>query len=146
MRLERIQFGSITVIHDAYNANPGSIAAGLSALADMPTADGGRRVAVLADMLELGEMARDLHVEAGERLARLGRIDCLIAVGPNARYLADAAQAAAPDLAIERFADSREAAAAVDRLLRPGDTVLLKGSRGMQMERLLGPIENLSGQ
>lgn len=141
MRLQRLEYGSVTVINDAYNANPASIAAGLRTLADMPTAAAGRRVAILADMLELGPHTKDLHEQAGHLLASLGKIECLVAVGPHTQHLADAALAVAPKLAVYRFGDSDAAAKAVARLLRTGDTVLLKGSRGMQLEKLLAPME-----
>lgn len=139
MRLQRIQYGPVTIINDAYNANPASIAAGLRTLADMPT--DGRRVAILADMLELGPLSKDLHEQAGQLLASLGKVDLLVAVGAGTQHLADAALSAAPKLAVQRFADAEGAAKAVVRLLRPGDTVLLKGSRGMQLEKLLTPLE-----
>ena len=115
MRLEKLRFGPITVINDAYNANPASLAAGLRTLAEMPVPAGGRRVAVLADMLELGSFARDLHEQAGRQLASLGQIDFLVAVGTHMQHLADAALAAAPKLAVQRFDNSELAAKAVAR-------------------------------
>lgn len=141
MRLQKLQYGPITIINDAYNANLSSVAAGLRTLADMPIGSPGRRVAVLADMLELGKHSKDLHEQAGRLLASLNAIDLLVAVGPDAQHLADAAQAAAPTLAVQRFSDADQAAKAATRLLKPGDTVLLKGSRGMQLEKMLGPME-----
>ncbi len=145
MRLQRSRYGEVTVINDAYNANPASMAAALSTLADMAPPAGGRRVAVLADMLELGEQSRGLHERAGAGLARLGCIDCLVAVGPNAQHLADAAAAGDGRLAVHRFGDAEAAAKGIGKLLRSGDLALLKGSRGMHLEKVLGPIQQAFG-
>jgi UDP-N-acetylmuramoyl-tripeptide--D-alanyl-D-alanine ligase len=143
MRLQRLVCGRLTVLNDAYNANPTSVAAALRTLADMGVAPAGRRVAVLADMLELGPQSQDLHAETGRLLARMGCIDCLVAVGPQARHLADAAVAETPKLTAHRFGDVAEAAARIRELLRPGDVVLLKGSRGMRLEQLIAAINKL---
>lgn len=141
MRLQKLQYGRLTVINDAYNANAASVAAGLWTLADMPVANGGRRVAVLADMLELGSHSEELHRQTGRLLAELGQIQGLVAVGPQAQLLADEAAARASGLAVQRFAGTDEAVKGIARIVRPDDTVLLKGSRGMQLEKLLGPLE-----
>lgn len=152
MRLQRLHYGSVTVINDAYNANPASMAAGLRTLADMQVAAEGRRVAVLADMLELGEQSREFHEQAGRTLAALGGIGCLVAVGPQTQHLADGAAAAQngagsnATLAIHRFADAEQAAREIAKVLQPGDTVLLKGSRGMHLEKLLPAIEKAFGR
>ncbi len=141
MRLQRIVCGGVTVLNDAYNANPASMAAALRTLADTTVGPAGRRVAVLADMLELGPLSQDLHADAGRLLTRLGCIDCLVAVGSQAGHLADAAVAEAPGLAVHRFEDASRAAGRIAGLLRPGDVVLLKGSRGMRLEQLVKAIE-----
>jgi UDP-N-acetylmuramoyl-tripeptide--D-alanyl-D-alanine ligase len=146
MRFQRFQYGSVTIINDAYNANPASMAAALRTLADIPASPGGRRVAVLADMLELGEQSTDLHRQTGQLLARLGVVDCLIAVGPQSKHLADAAAAEAPGLEVHRAMDAPHAAARIARLIRAGDLVLLKGSRGMHLEGVLPAIQRAFGE
>jgi UDP-N-acetylmuramoyl-tripeptide--D-alanyl-D-alanine ligase len=122
----------ITVINDAYNANPESMRAALKALAIM--SEGRRSVAVLGHMAELGPQATALHDALGRHAVRLD-VSALIAVGEQARAIATGA-------ALEgSFGGESEwvpdTAAAIDRLeelLRPGDVVLVKGSRSAAME------------
>lgn len=112
--------GAITVVDDCYNANPMSVRA---ALDDLAATASGRQVAVLGDMLELGPDAVTHHVEAGAHARRRG-VELLITVGPLAREMAG-----------DRAADTAaEAAALLSGLLRDGDTVLVKGSRGVGLE------------
>jgi UDP-N-acetylmuramoyl-tripeptide--D-alanyl-D-alanine ligase len=119
----------ITVIDDCYNANPMSIRAALDDLVATAPPDGRtRRVAVLGDMLELGPDERSFHVEAGRHAAQLG-IDLLITVGPLA-----AAMGEAFDGESHRTATASEAAPMVRELVKPGDVVLVKGSRGVGLE------------
>lgn len=115
------------LIEDCYNANPLAMRA---ALADLAGRDG-RRVAVLADMMELGADEEALHREVGEA-AREAGIDLLVAVGDRAA----AYVAGADGVASHHIATVDEALAAVPGLLQPGDVVLLKGSRSMALERV----------
>lgn len=117
----------VTVIDDSYNANPGSMAAALNALADL--AGNRRTVAVLGYMAELGGFEREGHEQVGRLAAELG-VDLLVAVG------AEAAPIRAGATSVDRWggesvqvSDQDEAAAAVLSWLRPGDVVLVKGSR-----------------
>ncbi|MDN5346810.1 MAG: UDP-N-acetylmuramoyl-tripeptide--D-alanyl-D-alanine ligase [Clostridia bacterium] len=122
------------IFNDAYNANPDSMLAALRVLSEL---QGERRLAVLGDMLELGPEAARLHFEVGEAAAGLG-LAYLITVGSLARELASGARAGGmPAERIACFDDHREAAARLRELLRPGDVVLVKGSRGMAMEKVL---------
>ena len=125
--------GGVTLIDDSYNSSPAALATALQALASERTAM--RRVAVLGEMRELGEFADRLHAESGRRAARAG-LDLLVAVGgPPARALADAAvEAGFPADAVSYFETSDTAAPAVVSLLRPGDVVLVKGSRGTRTD------------
>jgi UDP-N-acetylmuramoyl-tripeptide--D-alanyl-D-alanine ligase len=123
------------VIDDSYNANPTAMKQAIDLLA---RSDAGRRVAVLGEMLELGEFAVDLHADIGRAVAHAG-IDLLIAVGgAPAAALADAAVKGgmAPDR-VRHVATSEEAADAVDPLIAGGDVVLVKGSRGVKTERVV---------
>jgi len=134
MRLERVDAGAVTVINDAYNANPASLAAAAEALAAY---DARRRVAVVGDMLELGPRAGELHRAAGAHLAGQD-IALVVGVGELAAGIADAAGEAGAGAV--KLPDVDAAAEALPGLLRDGDVVLLKGSRAMRMERLVGPI------
>ena len=126
--------GGVRVYDDSYNSNPRALEAVLSSLAVLPAA---RKVAVLADMLELGPGEREFHARAGESVARTGW-DVLVAVGPLAGIMADGALAAGlAASAVHRFADAQAAAGAVAGLVREGDLVLVKGSRGMRTETIV---------
>ena len=129
----------ITLVDDSYNANPTATRRALDVLA---SAAAERRIAVLGEMLELGDRAAALHEEVG-RAAAAARVDVLFAVGgAPAVALADAAVAAGmPPASVRRFATSEEAAAAAVALVRPGDVVLVKGSRGVRTDRV---VERLS--
>jgi len=134
MRLERIECGAVTVFNDAYNANPASLLAAAAVLAETPAA---RRVLVVGDMKELGERAEALHEDTGRRVAARG-LDLLVAVGPLGRYIARGA--AAEGMETVCFDTVEDASAGLGGLLKPGDVVLLKGSRSMRMERLVEPV------
>jgi UDP-N-acetylmuramoyl-tripeptide--D-alanyl-D-alanine ligase len=97
---------------------------------------GGRRIAVLADMREMGQAADELHREMGRFVAPLP-LDLLICVGPQAELIAQSARAAGfPDDQVLHYPDTIAAATDVPHQLRLGDFVLLKGSRAMQLEQI----------
>jgi UDP-N-acetylmuramoyl-tripeptide--D-alanyl-D-alanine ligase len=128
----------VTVINDAYNANPTSMRAALSALGDVPTA--GRRIAVLGDMAELGSLSELAHFELGEDVAR-SAADVLVTVGQRARRIADGAIAAGmAEDSVRPCATPEEAVEVLDDLLAPGDTVLVKASRVMGLETVVEGI------
>jgi UDP-N-acetylmuramoyl-tripeptide--D-alanyl-D-alanine ligase len=132
----------VTVIDDSYNANPSAMRRALAALKSSAAA--GRRVAVLGEMLELGEHALALHEEVG-RTAAESSVDLLITVG-NLPAAALGEAAAASGLAgscVHHVETSEEAAALAADLVRPGDLVLVKGSRGIGTERVVERIEAL---
>ncbi len=114
-----------TILDDSYNAAPISVLAALDVLAR----HGGRRVAILGDMLELGELEAEAHQRVGRRAAAAA--DVLIAVGPRGRIIGEAAQSAG--LRDVHFA---QAGSAVDFHPQPGDLVLVKGSHGMRLDLL----------
>ena len=132
-RIIRLEDG-IVVIDDTYNSNPRALAMALGGYGHLPAA---RRVAVLGDMLELGAEERTFHDEAG-RLARRFGWDVLAAVGPRGRWIAEGAKAEGlPESRIFTFPSSEEAAEKLPEILSPGDLVLVKGSRGVLMERIV---------
>jgi UDP-N-acetylmuramoyl-tripeptide--D-alanyl-D-alanine ligase len=124
----------IAVIDDSYNASPAAMLSAIETLAGASTS--GRRILAAGDMLELGSWSEDAHREIGLHAAAVG-IDMLITVGPLARDLASGAAAGGmPATAIRSFGASLEAAEEIRNLVRSGDVVLIKGSRGIRMERL----------
>ena len=128
MRGQRAELpGGAVLIDDCYNANPMSMSAAIDDLAETAPA---RRVAVLGDMLELGPDAPRLHRELGEYASARG-VELLIAVGPLA---AETARAFAGEA--HAVADAQSAAELVGSLVHAGDTVLVKGSRGVGLERV----------
>ena len=144
MRLVRTDLGGIAVFNDAYNANPDSVLAAVRTFAELaPT--GARRVVALGDMLELGQEGPALHAMVGQELATAfagGPPELCIACGQLARHLADALRGAAPGACIETSADLAADAPRLAALLRPGDALLVKGSRGSGMERLVAAISS----
>jgi UDP-N-acetylmuramoyl-tripeptide--D-alanyl-D-alanine ligase len=127
LRGERVELGSgVVVINDCYNANPLSMRAALDDLSTQaPT---GRRVAVLGDMLELGAGEREAHREIGA-YAAASAVDVLLAVGPLSTLMPDAFGGEA-----HAVPDAAAAAALAVEVVRPGDIVLVKASRGIGLE------------
>ena len=127
-----------TLVDDTYNASPVSVAAALEFLAETPLPAGGRRVAVLGDMLELGPDEERLHREIGSVASRC--VDQLVAVGPRGRWIAEAARAGG--IPVSEAEDAEAAAEVVERELAPGpgDIVLLKASRGIGLDRAVNVL------
>lgn len=135
MRMQLLNVEGIDVLVDCYNANPASAFAALDTFARLECQ--GRRIVMLGDMLELGISSDRLHHELGQHAARTP-IDVLGCSGPQGKLIAQAAaDAGFPADRLLSFRDSADAAAAIGNLVAPGDLVLLKGSRGMRMERIL---------
>jgi UDP-N-acetylmuramoyl-tripeptide--D-alanyl-D-alanine ligase len=128
----------VLLINDCYNANPMSMRA---ALDDLAATARGRRVAVLGDMLELGTEERALHEQLGAYAAS-GEVELLVTVGTRAKGIGEGFERARGELPaaapaeMHAVADATEAAALLPALLRAGDTVLVKGSRGMRLEQI----------
>jgi UDP-N-acetylmuramoyl-tripeptide--D-alanyl-D-alanine ligase len=135
-RGEVIRLPTITVIDDSYNANPTATRTALGVLASATSAS--RRVAVLGDMLELGDRAVALHEEVGRAVAA-ANVEVLVAIGGDpAEALAKSAVAAGlPRSAVHHFQTSEAAADAVAEIVRPGDVILVKGSRSVHTDRVV---------
>jgi UDP-N-acetylmuramoyl-tripeptide--D-alanyl-D-alanine ligase len=129
----------VTIVDDSYNANPTATKGALDVLAATPAT---RRIAVIGEMLELGDRSAELHEGVGRAAAKAG-VDLLLAVGGGpAKALADAAIASGMAAASVRyFATSDEAADAAVVLVNPGDLVLVKGSRGVKTDRVVGRLK-----
>lgn len=136
-RLRRLQIGPMEVLDDTYNANPASMTAALEALAARP--GGGLRIAALGAMLELGEAAAALHGQVGEAAARCG-VTHLFVRGPHAADMIAGARAGGVPHA-EAIDDHAAMAEAICSVAQPGSCLLLKGSRGMKMERVLEALQ-----
>jgi len=135
MRSELKQIKGRTVLADYYNANPGSVKAALETLITLRA--GRKSVAVLGDMLELGDISADAHREVGRTVANLG-VDVLITMGSLAMYINEGAlEAGMPKDRVIAAGSHAEAAALLKERSKNGDAVLIKGSRGMKMEKIL---------
>ncbi len=133
--------GEILLIDESYNANPASVRAALASLAETAPGEGGRRIAVLGDMLELGAAGPALHAALAKDVEEAG-VDALYVCGPLMKHLWEAAPAR---LRAARTETSGELPAILKRDLRGGDVVMIKGSLGSRMgpvvEALIGMFE-----
>ncbi len=131
----------IRVINDSYNANPESMKMALRLLNHLRVR--GRKVAVLGDMLELGEWGEEAHREVGKPVASCSP-DILITVGRLSRFLAEEAKQRGLKGEVFKLGNSREAGERLVKIVRENDTILVKGSRGMQMEEVVNVLSSLS--
>lgn len=129
MRQQIREAGGVTLIDDTYNASPDSMRASLKILSDLKVS--GKRYAVLADMLELGDYAVQGHRSTGAFAAECG-VDCVVGVGPLAKYIVEGFGPSGV-----WFASNAEAAAYLKTQVRPGDAVLCKGSRSMRTDEII---------
>lgn len=132
MRQQIKKFGSITVIDDSYNASPDSMFGALQILGDSK----GRKIAVLADMLELGAYSPKGHRDVGEKAKEISA-DLLICIGEESKYIAEGFGSSN----CAHFMNCEEAWEFLGDKLLPGDTVLVKGSRGMRTDKIVSFIE-----
>ncbi len=140
MRMEVKRFGDIKIINDTYNANPQSMKQAIEALRDMTTE--GRKILIAGDMLELGTFSGRFHHLVGKQAAESG-IDLIVAVGKLAEHVGKGAQEAGmSDRKIKLCAVMKEAREKVATLIKKGDTILIKGSRAMKMEEIVGDLES----
>ena len=133
-RMEMLETDSgVTVLDDSYNANPTSMEAALVALAHLDLPRGARRLAVVGDMRELGAHHDDAHEQIGTRAADLA-LDVVVGVGAGGAAIAAAARAGGVEA--HAVADAKAAVGLVAPMVRPGDAVLVKGSRALGLERV----------
>ena len=136
MRQRIRDFKGANIIEDCYNASPDSMVAALSTLEDL--AEAGRKIAVLGDMLELGKIGPEAHSKIGAACAEKG-VDVLITIGDLSQYIGEEASR----LGIKVYSEStnQEAINVLKQLIEPGDTVLIKASRGMRFEEILEGLQ-----
>lgn len=128
-----------TVIDDTYNASPASTIAALNLLADIQPAEGGRRIAVLGDMLELGSYETEGHQIVGRRAADV--VDILLTVGQLGAGIGEEARSSGlPSEHVHILATHQDAVALLRRIVRRGDLVLVKGSRAVGMDSIVAEI------
>ena len=156
MRMEVTERNGVTFLNDGYNANPVSMRSALETLTDFgfrisdcglkdpknPKSGAGRKIAVLGDMLELGAITPKAHEEVG-RVAAARGVDALFCFGAFAKHIRTGAiRAGMTEEAARHFDEKSQVSEILERLLRPGDVVLIKGSRGMRMEEILEKLVN----
>ena len=131
MRQHIVQKGGVTVIEDCYNASPDSMKAALSVLQSLSNA---HKIALLGDMLELGDASEQGHRQTGEWAAEAG-VDVLIAYGPRSAAMAQAAQT--KGVTTVHCQTAQEVLQCLEQFVQPGDALLAKASHAMQLEDLL---------
>ena len=134
-RNEQIHYEGVTLINDAYNANPQSMREALKTLSEFNTQ--GKRFLIIGDMLELGLLSESAHHELGQEII-LSNVDHLVTVGPLASLVAESAKKnPRHPLQIGKFNTHAEAVSYLLRNVEKGDCLLIKGSRGAKMENII---------
>ena len=136
MRQQMVEANGLLIIDDSYNASPDSMRSAIDVLSTRPVT--GKRAAVLADMLELGDFSQQGHYQVGQYAKERG-VELLVAIGPLSREIA-----AGYGEGARWFATNQEAAAFLRDALRPGDAVLVKGSRGMKTDEIVAALSAVS--
>lgn len=130
---------NMNLIDDSYNSNPDALKSALKSLSELSSS---RRVAVLGDMLELGKREQEFHLRAGKQVVEYGW-DVLVTVGSLSGHMAEGARKAGMTKdRIHSFPNSDEAAEAIGSLVRDGDLILVKGSRGIQTEKIVDELKS----
>lgn len=132
MRLTIREKNGIKVIDDTYNASPASMKSAIDVLTSV---EGKRRIAILADMFELGDISETAHREVGSYVAEK-KVDLVVAIGEYAKYIAEGASS----VEVKYYRTRDEFLKVIFDTIRPGDVVLCKGSRGMAMEIVVNKI------
>lgn len=133
MRQQIHKINEVTIIDDSYNASPDSIRSSVDVLCSF---HGGKRIAVLADMLELGEYSQKAHFEVGAYAAKAG-VDVLLTVGNEALQIAEGAKSVNPSISCQSFQNNEDAIRELKKNITAGDAILIKGSRGMQTDQIV---------
>lgn len=140
MRFEVTEEDGIRVINDSYNANPSSMEESIKELVRI--GNSGRVVAALGDMGELGDFSEEAHREVGRLLSEAG-VDVFVAVGEMMGLAAEESRKSGKMSAIFSFSNANDAGKEITNILKQGDTILIKGSRSMAMEKIIRSIRNV---
>ncbi|GKX29078.1 UDP-N-acetylmuramoyl-tripeptide--D-alanyl-D-alanine ligase [Vallitalea longa] len=142
MRMDRIELNdNIVVINDAYNASVDSMISALDTLSTLDTQ--GRKVAVLGDMFELGDMSKDTHTRIG-KVAATKNIDFIICVGKDSKYIYEGAMSNGIDKnKISYYKTKEELIDDIDELVKAKDTIIIKASRGMHLEKVIERLQSI---
>lgn len=138
-RLKIEEIKGVKLIDDTYNASPDSMMAALDVLMSV---EGRRKVAILADILEMGDVAEDYHRSVGE-YASQKKTDVIISIGQNAKFIAEGARAVTGAGRIIWHETKEPLLDAISQIVKPGDVVLVKGSNGMKMTEVADAIRSL---
>lgn len=139
MRMEIISCDGITLINDCYNASPSSMEAAIKVLSDM---EAKRKIAILGDILEMGDFAPTAHHVIGRKVAE-SDIDFLLTVGQNAKIIADGAlDAGMESTKVMHFENNKAVCVFLNAFLNEEDKILVKASRGMKFEQISSFIQN----
>jgi len=142
LRQEIRKIDGIRIINDSYNANPLSMKAGIDSLLNI---EGKRKIAVLGDMLELGRIENAAHKEIGKYLYKNG-VDVLIGVGNMGETIAEGAvEAGMAEQNIYIYDNNEDAAFFINKIMRSGDAILVKGSRALEMEEIVDLLLEYGG-
>ena len=134
MRMSVEKAGTLTIINDCYNSSPDSVKAALKVLSTQNT----RKVAILGDILEMGDFAKDAHYEIGNAVGE-SKVDVLLTAGNNAQFIAEAARNNGVPEGMS-FNTTEELVLNVSKFIKDGDTILIKASRGMHFEKVVERI------
>ena len=134
-RMEKISFNNITIIDDTYNASPSSMQSGLISIDEIKDK---RKIAVLADILELGDYAKEIHLKIGKVFKEL-KYDVLIAYGENMKYLIENAKNYIKE--VYYCKDSTEAEKKVREIMRENDVIYFKGSNSMFVNKIVDDLK-----
>jgi UDP-N-acetylmuramoyl-tripeptide--D-alanyl-D-alanine ligase len=144
MRSELLQFGTLTILNDCYNANPASMENALQTLAGLNPTGKCRLVFICGDMAELGNQAERFHIKLGESIAQTG-VELLLAVGKLAKTAAETAKSTAQyNLQIKCFDDTLSACNNLHELIKDNDIILVKGSRTVGLEKAVEKLKELT--
>ncbi len=134
-----LKLKNLTLIDDSYNASPDSIKSSVSILKNIKSI--GKNIVVIADILELGDRSKEIHFETGRYIA-MEKIDVLITIGKDSKYLSDGAKCVNQDIITKHCSDNIEAFRKIKEMISAQDKILIKGSRGMHTDQIVELIIN----
>lgn len=145
MRGQTYEKNGITIVDDTYNASPDSMRSGANVLLEMEKVD--RRILILADVLELGEVSHKCHYDVGTYVAEVEKqgkkIDMVLTFGEEAKAICEGVKDRTKDIFAQNFSKKEELIAYVKEHVHSGDGILVKGSRGMHMEEVVDALKEM---